>query len=110
MPRRVSATKAKTQFGAIADWTVENKDEVIVESRGQPKVAIIPFEEYERLARLREEARRRAALSRLERLREQVQARNQDLDEKTADSLTDRFTREVIADLVKEGKVKYRGE
>jgi prevent-host-death family protein len=110
MPRRVPATEAKTRFGAIADWAVENEDEVIVESRGEPKVAIIPFEEYQRLAHLREEARRRAALSRLERLRERVRARNQDLDEEQAESLADRFTREVITDMVREGKVKYGGD
>lgn len=109
MPRTVSASAAKTQFGSIVAWAIEHRDDVIVESHGKPRVVIIPFEEYQKMAAQREETRRRDALARLERLRDEVRARNQDLDEEEAISLADRFSREVIDDLIKEDKVRYQG-
>ena len=107
MPRRVSASEAKTKFGAIVDWTLESNDDVIVESYGKPTVVIMSFGEYQKLLDLREQARRREALALLENLREQVLARNQDLDEAQAESLADRFTRDVISDMIQEKKIRY---
>jgi prevent-host-death family protein len=96
MPRTVSASEAKARFGSIADWAVDANDDVIVESHGQPKVAIVPYDEYQRINQLREEARRRDALARLRDLRESVRSRNRDLTEEEADALARRFAREVI--------------
>ena len=109
MPRTVSASEAKTKFGAIVDWAVEAKDDVIVESHGQPRVVIITFEEYKEVLKLREEARRQSALLRLRNLRDSIRARNQDLDEEQAASLAVRFSREVVTEMVAEGKVLYQG-
>ena len=109
MPKKVSASEAKTKFGSIVGWTVDNKDEVIVESRGHPKAVIMAFEEYQELMGLRQKSLRQQALAELEALRDKVQARNQDLDEQGAQSLADRFTREVFSDMVKEGKITYQG-
>ena len=108
MPKTVSASEAKTKFGSIMDWTLEYNDEVIVESYGKPRVVIIPFAPYQTVLGLREEAQRREALSELECLREKVRARNQDLDEAQAAALADRFSREVIEDMVREKKVTYQ--
>ena len=110
MPRTVSASEAKTKFGAIANWAAESKDDVIVESHGEPKVVIICFEEYQQVLKLREEARRQSALLRLRSLRDRVRARNQDLDEEQVASLTGRFSQEVIAEMANEGKVLYQGQ
>jgi len=110
MPRTVSASEAKTRFGSIVDWTIEQNDDVIVEAYGKPKVVIMPFAEYERVVKLREKAFREEALARLERLREKVQARNQDLGEEEADALADRLAREVASEMVGEGKVRYQGQ
>ena len=110
MPRTVSASEAKTQFGSIMSWTTERKDDVIVESRGRPRVVIMPFEEYQRLLTLREAARRQEALAQLECLRERVRARNEDLSEEDAARLADRLTREVAEEMTKEGRIKYQGE
>lgn len=107
MPRIVSATEAKNAFGSLVDWATKTKEEVIVESRGQPKVAIIAFEEYQRLDELRERARREEALARLEGLRKRTIARNVDLSEEDVAELADRVTREAIRRLVAEGKVRY---
>ena len=110
MPRTVSASEAKTRFGEIMAWARENQDDVIVESRGRPNVVVISFEEYQRVVDLREKARREEILNRLERLSERVRARNQDLSEKEALALGDRFTREVIDEMIQEGKIKYEGK
>ena len=110
MPRTVSASEAKTRFGAIADWAAEFKDEVIVESHGEPKVVIISYEEYQQVLRLREEARRQSALLRLRSLRDKVRVRNRDLDEQQAASLASRFSQEVAAEMADEAKAPDRGQ
>ena len=108
MPKTVSATEAKNRLGAIIGWVLQNKDEVIVESRGEPKVVVVPFSEYERLKEIREQVRRQEALAKLEKLREKVRARNQDLSGEEADALADRFSREIIEDMAKEDKIKFK--
>ena len=59
---------------------------------------------------LQEKARREEALARLERLGEKVRAGNRDLTEEQADSLADRFSREVIGEMADEGKTSYRSQ
>ena len=110
MPRTVSASEAKTRLGSIIRWAVESEDDVIVESYGEPKVVIIPFKEYQKVIKWRSEARRREALARLERLRERVQARNQDMSAEEAEALADRFTKEAITEMAQEGKITYQGQ
>jgi len=99
MPRTISATEAKVQFGSIVEWAVEAQDDVIVESRGEPKAVIISYQEYQKVLALREQARREEALRRLRALREEVQARNTDLTEEQAMALAVRFSKEVQAEL-----------
>lgn len=107
MPKTVSASEAKNRLGALIGWVVQHKDEVIVESRGEPKVVVMPFAEYEQLKKVKEQIRRREALAKLEELQNRVRARNQDLSEEEADALADRFVRDVIDDMVKEGKIRF---
>ena len=109
MPRTVSASEAKNRLGTLIQWTLSNQDEVIVESYGRPRVVIMPYDEYQNIVELREQARRKQALAQLEKLREQIQARNQDLTEEQAFDLADRFAREVAEEMVEEGKIKYQG-
>lgn len=108
MARTISATEAKAKLSALINWAIENKDEVVVESRGRPKAVIIPYEAYEQFNELREHERRRQLLAQLEELAAQVQARNQDLTAEAADELADRFSREVIEEMVEEGKINYQ--
>jgi len=110
MPRTVSASQAKTQFGSIIKWAIDAKDNVIIESYGQPKAVIVPFEAYEQMVELQEKARREEALIRLERLRKEVRAGNRDLTEEQADSLADRFSGEVIGEMADEGKISYESQ
>ncbi len=110
MPKTVTASEAKNRLGSLIEWALSNKDEVIVKSYGDPKVVIMPYQEYQIVIEMREQARRRQALDQLEALREQVQARSQALTEEKATELADRFTREVVEELVEEGKIKYQGK
>ena len=108
MPRIISATEAKTQLGAMIEWTREHADEVIIESRGKPRAVLISYAEFEAMQRLREAERRRKALEQLEALAQRVAARNQDLTEEAADELADRFARDAFSDMVHEGKIQHQ--
>ena len=79
MLRTVSASEAKTKFGALVDWAVKLNEGIVVESHGVPKMAFIAFDEHQKLPQLRDEARRRETLARLERPYERVRAHSQDL-------------------------------
>ena len=107
MPKTVSATEIQNRFGSIADWAVECEDEVIVESRGTPKVVIISYEAYRKLRQWREQARRQQVLRQIRELREEVRTRNQDLTESSADALAGEIQGETIRRMMEEGKVKY---
>lgn len=108
MPKIVSASEAKNKLGAIVGWVLEHREEVIIENRGEPTVVMIPFDEYEKLKELKEQARRKEVLAQLESLREQVSARNQDLSEEQALLLSDRLVREVIDEMVEDGKITFK--
>ncbi|MBI4317331.1 MAG: type II toxin-antitoxin system Phd/YefM family antitoxin [Chloroflexi bacterium] len=107
MPRTVSASEAKNRLGAIIGWVLENDDEVIIESRGEPKVVLMPFAEYVQTKEIKEEVRKRDALATLRELRERVRSRSQDLSQEEADALANRFSREIVEDLVKEGQIEF---
>jgi len=108
MPKMVSATEAKNRLGALFSWIQDNHDTVIVESRGEPTAVIMSYSEYEKIQALQEQARRQEIWERMEALRREISARNQDLTEEAAEELADRFTRDVIDDMVREGKITFR--
>ena len=108
MARTISATEAKAKLSALIEWAVTNQDEVIVQSRGNPRAVIISYDAYEQFKSLQELARRKEALAELEALATKIQGRNQDLTEEGAEGLADQFTREVIDEMVREGKIKYQ--
>lgn len=108
MPKSVSASEAKNRLGSFMDWVVENEDEVIIQSYGDPKAVLVPYAAYERFVQFRELVRREEALRQLESLVESVQEKNKDLTAEEADAVADRFTREVIEEMVEDGKVNYQ--
>ena len=108
MARTISTSEAKAKLSAVINWAVENKDEVIVESRGNPRAVIIPFDDYEQYKEAKEQVRRRMLLTQLEKLANKIQSRNQDLTAGEADQLADRFTREVIEEMTDEGKITFQ--
>ena len=107
MSKRVSASEAKNKFGSIIDWVVENDEEVIIENRGAPTAVIISAAEYESMLGLKEKARRAEALEQMRKLRSGVIARNRDLSPEEGDALADRFSREIVRDMAREGKVRF---
>lgn len=109
MARRVSASEAKNRLGSIIDWVTENQEEMIVENRGEPTAVIISIAEYQQMQELKEKARRSEALGQMRKLRDSVMARNRDLGAEEADSLADRFSREVVRDMAEDGKVRFEG-
>ena len=107
MDRVVTATEAKARLGELMRRAIDTGDAVIVESRGKPQVALVPYEEYERLQKLKQRARREEALAQLRELAREVQAQNLDLSEDEAASIAYELTREAIESLAAQGKVRF---
>lgn len=108
MTSTLSASQAKTKFGTLLSLSTKRGDEFIVESYGEPKVAIIPFVEYQKIDSLRRQAERQQVLLELEALREKIQKRQPKLTVKEVNRLADRFTREVVEEMVKEKKITFK--
>jgi prevent-host-death family protein len=110
MPRSVSSIEAKNQLSSLIGWSVTTGDEVIIENHGKPRAVIMSYGEYETVQRLREQARRQAALDQLERLRERASARNADLTDEQAQDLADQIARDVIENLAARGEIRFDTE
>lgn len=108
MPKTVSVSEAKNQLSAVMEWAVENGDEVVIASRGEPKVAILSFAEYQEFLALREQARRREALRQLAELAERMQALNADMSAEEVEQLADEITRETFERMEAEGKIVFQ--
>ena len=79
MTRTVSVTEAQSKLSSLVEWTNQNQDSVVVERRGKPAAALISYADYEELARLRQQEKKRKALETLRAIRQQVRAANADL-------------------------------
>lgn len=108
MPKTISVSEAKNQLSAVLDWAVENGDEVVIESRGEPKVAILSYAEYQEFLAFKEQARRKEALRQLEELAERMWARNADLSDEEVEELAEEISQETIQRMIKEGKVRFQ--
>ncbi len=109
MVKTVSATEAKARLGALLSQAAQ-KETIIIAMRGKPKAVILSFEEYTRMKRLEEEARRRERLARLEALGKKIRSRGVELTEEEAEELAERFSRETIEELIASGHVRYQGD
>ena len=98
MPKRVSATEAKINLGAMMEWAVAEGDEVIIESRGRPKAVLLSYPMYQEVQKIQEALRRERALAQMEALAATVQARNQDISPLEAEAAADRFVQDVVRD------------
>ena len=108
MPKTVSVSEAKNRLSEVLEWAVENDEEVIIESRGQPKVAILSFAEYQEFVALREQAHRKEVLQQLEALAERMQVRNADLSTEEVEQLADEITWETLQRMEAEGKIRFQ--
>ncbi|MEA3350519.1 MAG: type II toxin-antitoxin system Phd/YefM family antitoxin [Chloroflexota bacterium] len=109
MPKRVSATEAKTNLGAMMEWTVVESDDVIIETHGRPKAVLVSYPMYQEVRKIQETIRREQALAQMEALAATVQARNQDLSPVEAEATADRFTRDVVREMIADGQIVYQG-
>jgi prevent-host-death family protein len=107
MPRIISATQAKNHFGSIVQWVIQQNEQVVVESHGEPRIVIIPFGDYDEFVQLKEQVRREKALVMLRRLGETVRARNYDLTPEEGDFLAGRFSEELVQEIVQEGRIRF---
>ncbi len=55
-----------------------------------------------------ENTTRKEAFAKLEMLAAKVQTRNQDLTEEQALAFADKFTREIIAEMVEDGRIRFK--
>ena len=108
MPKIVSVSEAKNQLSAVMDWAVENGDEVVIESRGEPKVAILSYAEYQEFLAFKEQARRKEALRQLDESAQRMWARNADLSDEEVEELAEEISQETIQRMIKEGKVRFQ--
>ncbi|MCC7022308.1 MAG: type II toxin-antitoxin system Phd/YefM family antitoxin [Thermomicrobiales bacterium] len=97
--KTVSATEAKNRLGALIGDVAGGEGDVIIENHGRPRAVLISYDTYQELLDAREKQRRQEALAALRALREQVRARNQDLDEAAADALIEEIGAELRARL-----------
>jgi prevent-host-death family protein len=102
--KTVSATEAKNRLGALIGEAADNREDVVIENHGRPLAVLVSYERYQELHRAREQQRRRDALEDLRKLREEVRARNLDLDEEAADAIAEEISREAIARIIERSR------
>jgi prevent-host-death family protein len=107
MIKTLSSNEAKQRWGAVMDTVSRGENEVIVESHGKPKVAVISYEEFETFQELRKKQRQQQALRELRLIGDLIGDRNNDLTEEQVAELADRFSHEFILDLAREGKIHF---
>ena len=107
--KTLPASTVQNNFGAIVKQVRQGKyKEIIVENRGEPIVAIVDMEELQAMREFREQEKRKEALQELRALRDKIQTRNKgQLTDEEVDEIADRFGRDIVDDLEKEGKVRF---
>ena len=107
MLKTVSATEAKAKLSDLMKSAVKSGDSVIIQSRGYPQVVIVPYTEYEALQKLKEQARRAAAIARLQEIARDMQSQNEDVTADEAEALAEEISRTAIEQLAAKGKVRF---
>ncbi len=107
--KKVSATEAKSRFGALLREAQQTDGEIVIASRGRPQAVLISYDRYMELQTLAEEARRRRLLERLEALGRRIQEEGKPVSLEEAEVLAERFGEEFVEDLIAEGRIRYQG-
>ena len=107
MLRTVTATEAKAKLADLMKWAMKTGDSVLIQSRGNPQVVIVPFNEYEELQRAKERNRRAEAMARLQEYAQDNQTLNQDLTIEEAEAMAEDISREAIAQLAAKGRIRF---
>jgi prevent-host-death family protein len=107
MSKTISANDAKNRLGTWLALVNDSHEEVIIERHGKPRAVIMSFTEFEKVKELRERARRAEAVRDLRSLQEEVSSRNRDLTEEQIEDIADRFSHDIIDDIVADGKITF---
>jgi prevent-host-death family protein len=107
MVRTLSSNEVKQRWGAVMGSVSRGEGEVIVESHGKPKVAVISYEEFERFDTLRKKQERADILRQFRELSDSLANKNSDLTPEQVDELANRFSHEFYEELAQEGKILY---
>ncbi len=107
MSKTISADEAKNY---LDDWIAlvnDDDTEIIIERHGKPKAVIMSFESFEEVKDLREKQRRAEAVRDLRALQEEISSHNRDLTEEQIDEIANRFSHDIIDDMVADGKITF---
>lgn len=99
MIKTVSVSETRQQLSAFLNWVKENRQDLVIQNRGQAEAVIIPYDDYALLQEARERQRRQAALDELQQIAQAVQARNTHMRAEEADEAADEIVREAIENL-----------
>ncbi len=105
--KTVSATEAKNRLGTFIGEVARGGDDVVIENHGKPTAVLISYEVYRDLREVQDRQRRREAMDALWRLRDEVQARNQDLTEEEADAIADEIADEAMSRVVARARLRW---
>jgi prevent-host-death family protein len=107
MTRTISSNEAKQRWGAVISAVSEQGDEVIVESHGKPKVAVISYEEFERFKELREQQRREEAVRRIRALENKAADSSVPLTEDEIEKLSVSVGREINVAVAEKHRLRF---
>ncbi len=103
----VSVSETRQQLSTFLNRVKKDKEDVIIQNRGQSEAVIIPFADYALLQEARERRRRQEAVAQLKRIAAMVGTRNQEMTSEEAAVIGDEISRESIRSLINQGKVKF---
>ena len=102
--KTVSATEAKNRLGGLLGDVAEGNADVIIENFGRVRAVIVSAESYQELVAARERKRREEAMDALWKLREEVRAQNQDLDNDAAEAIAEEISQEAVARIIEHNR------
>ncbi len=108
MVRTISATQAKTGFGALVESIARGEGDVIVENRGAAQVVILSASRYQKLEQLEDENRRNEAVKTLRRLRTEISVQNADLSQEEATAFAKKLVDDTMDSMFASGKLRYK--
>ncbi len=101
--KTASISETRQNLSALLNWIKGNRQDIVIQNRGEAEAVMIPFADYELLQEARERRRRQQAIAELRQIAQTVGDRNANMSPATAAELADAVTREAIKNLVAPG-------
>jgi prevent-host-death family protein len=102
-----SISETRQQLSVFLNQVKRNREDVIIQNRGEAEAVIIPFTDYDLLQEARERRRRQQVIAELKQIAQEVGARNQEMTTAEAAEISDEISREAINNLINQGKVVF---